>query len=73
MGYDRIALPMLEQLASEIDSRLLEGWESPAMVAHPLTLLYRCLEKTEANPELKQKIYDRICRLDPVQALSCSR
>jgi len=73
IGYERIAHPILEQLAAEIDSRGLEGWETPATVAQPLTLLYRCLAKMETSPELKQKIYDRICRLDPMQALACGR
>ena len=63
----------LEQLAAEIDSRGLEGWEAAPSVAQPLALLYRCLEKLDTAPELKQKIYDRICRLDPSQALACGR
>jgi type VI secretion system protein ImpA len=73
MGYERIAHPILEQLASEIDSRGLEGWEAASTVAQPLALLYRCLEKLDTAPELKQKVYDRICRLDPLQALACGR
>jgi type VI secretion system protein ImpA len=73
MGYERIAHPILEQLASEIDNRGLEGWEAASTVAQPLALLYRCLEKLDTAPELKQKVYDRICRLDPLQALACGR
>jgi len=73
MGYERIAHPILEQLAAEIDSRGLEGWEAASTVAQPLALLYRCLEKLDTAPELKQKVYDRICRLDPLQALACGR
>jgi type VI secretion system protein ImpA len=73
MGYERIAHPILEQLASEIDSRGLEGWEAAPAVAQPLALLYRCLEKLDTAPDLKQKVYDRICRLDPLQALACGR
>ena len=73
MGYGRIAHPILEQLAAEIDSRGLEGWEAASTVAQPLALLYRCLEKLDTAPELKQKVYDRICRLDPLQALACGR
>jgi type VI secretion system protein ImpA len=73
MGYERIAHPILEQLASEIDSRGLEGWEAAPAVAQPLALLYRCLEKLNTAPDLKQKVYDRICRLDPLQALACGR
>jgi type VI secretion system protein ImpA len=73
LGHERIAHPILEQLASEIDSRGLEGWEASSAVAQPLALLYRCLEKLDTAPDLKQKVYDRICRLDPLQALACGR
>jgi type VI secretion system protein ImpA len=73
MGYEHIAHPILEQITAEIDSRGLEGWESPTMVAQPFCLLYQCLTKAKADPAVKQKIYDRICRLDPLQALACGR
>ncbi len=73
MGYEHIAHPILEQITAEIDARSLEGWEAPAFVAQPFSLLYQCLAKSKASPELKQKIYDRICRLDPLQALACGR
>jgi type VI secretion system protein ImpA len=73
MGYGQIAHPILEQITAEIDSRGLEGWEAPAFVAQPFTLLYQCLASTDTPPEVKQKIYDRICRLDPLQALACGR
>jgi type VI secretion system protein ImpA len=72
-GHERIAQPVLEQLAAEIDSHGLEGWESPSLVARTFALLYRCLDQTGANDELKQKTYDRVCRLDARQALSCTR
>jgi len=73
MGYEHIAQPILEQITAEIDDRGLEGWEAPAFVAHAFSLLYQCLARSDAAPELKQKIYDRICRLDPLQALACGR
>ncbi len=73
IGYEHIAHPILEQITSEIDARGLEGWETPALVAQPFRLLYQCLVKANADPEVKQKIYDRICRLDPLQALACGR
>jgi type VI secretion system protein ImpA len=72
-GHERIAQPVLEQLASEIDSHSLEGWESPALVARAFALLYRCLDQLGADDELKQKAYDRVCRLDARQALACNR
>jgi type VI secretion system protein ImpA len=73
MGYGQIAHPILEQITAEIDSRSLEGWETPAFVAQPFSLLYQCLANMDTPPEVKQKIYDRICRLDPLQALACGR
>ena len=73
-GHEDIALPILEELAAEIERRKLEDWEAPDMVAHPLALLYRCLEQAAtATPEEKQRLYAWICRLDPLQALNVSR
>ncbi len=72
-GHERIAQPILEQLMAEMDRRGLEDWESSSMIAHPLVLLYRCLDRSGAADEVKHTIYDRICRLDPMQALSCGR
>ncbi len=71
-GHQTIAFPILQDLAGEIERRKLEDWEEPQMVAHPLTLLYRCLAK-EAPPEERQKLYAWICRLDPLQALNVAK
>jgi type VI secretion system protein ImpA len=56
-----------------MDRRGLEDWEASSMIAHPLALLHRCLCRSGAADEVKQTIYDRICRLDPMQALTCGR
>jgi type VI secretion system protein ImpA len=72
-GHERLAQPVLEQLAAEIDSHDLEGWESPALVARAFALLYRCLDQLGTGDELKQKAYDRVCRLDARQALPFTR
>jgi type VI secretion system protein ImpA len=71
--HEAIAYPILAELADEIERRKLEEWEEAPVVAHPLALLYRCLDKMGNNEAEKQKIYQKLCRLDPVQALSCSR
>jgi type VI secretion system protein ImpA len=70
-GKELIAYPILRDLCAEIDSRRLEEWEAPDALAHPLVLLYRCMGKLGVAAEDKQRVYERICRLDPVQALSC--
>jgi type VI secretion system protein ImpA len=72
-GLEAVAYPVLEELAAEMERRRLEEWETPEVIAHALTLLYRTMSKMGVGPEEKQKVYARICRLDPVQALACVR
>jgi type VI secretion system protein ImpA len=72
-GYDAIAMPILQELAGEIERRKLEDWESPELLAQPLALLYRCLTKADGSAEDRQKLYSWICRLDPLQAMNVAR
>jgi type VI secretion system protein ImpA len=72
-GHHAIAYPIMEGLAEEIQNRHLEGWEAPEMLAHVLSLLFRCADKLRDDPELKQKLYARVCRLDPLRALELGR
>jgi type VI secretion system protein ImpA len=72
-GYEAIAVPILQELAAEIERRKLEDWESPDLLAQPLALLYRCLAKDEGSVDACQKLYSWICRLDPVQAMNVAR
>ena len=44
--------------------------KKPSVVAQPLALLYRCAEKLGRDDAEKEKIYQKLCRLDPGQALS---
>jgi len=65
-GRESIALPILRQLAAEIDEHRLEGWESRDVIVQPLSMLYQCaLQAGEPDGDL----YARICRIDPVRAL----
>ncbi len=68
-GHETLARPLLEELAQSIDLHQLDAWESREIVAQPLVMLYK-LERDEA---VKQKLYTRISRLDPLQALECAR
>jgi type VI secretion system protein ImpA len=70
---EEIAYPILAELAEEIDRRKLEEWEESSALAHPLALLFRCMDKLGYDEPAKQKIYQKICRLDPVQVLSGMR
>jgi type VI secretion system protein ImpA len=70
-GQESIAYPILKDLAQEIECRKLADWESPAVLATHLTLLFRCMNTMGGDAREKQEIYERICRLDPIQALAC--
>ena len=72
-GHENLALPILQELAEEIDAHRLEKWESPDAVAQALVLLYRCLTKLDGESAERPKLFARICRLDPVQALACGK
>jgi type VI secretion system protein ImpA len=72
-GHEAIAYPILNEMADEIEQRKLEEWETSEVLAHPLALLYRCMNQLDGDPEAKRKLYARICRLDPVQALACAK
>jgi type VI secretion system protein ImpA len=69
--HESVAYPILVDLAAEIDSRKLDEWEPPEVVAQALVLLFRCVDKLNRNSDEKQRIYARICRIDPVQAMAC--
>lgn len=69
-GHEAVAKPLLEELIGSIESHKLEEWEAGDLVAQPLALLYRCLDKLDGDSETKQSLYLRICRLDPLQAIS---
>jgi type VI secretion system protein ImpA len=69
-GHEGVATPILEQLMADVEAHKLEDWEDGQVVAAPMSLLYRVLEKTEGDPAARQSLYLRICRLDPIQAIS---
>ncbi len=71
LGHTAVAQSILEDLVAEIDEHKLEDWEAPESVAAPLTMLLDCLAKQDGDAEMRRKIYHRICRIDPVQALNC--
>jgi type VI secretion system protein ImpA len=68
-GHHVVAQPILEELKTQIDAHRLDEWESGDVVAKPLALLYRCLERNDGDPGMRQALYLSICRLDPVQAI----
>jgi type VI secretion system protein ImpA len=69
-GKDGIAQPLLEDIAALIENHKLDAWEEPEQIASDLIKLMRYSKKIQGSASDKQKLFDRICRLDPVQALS---
>ncbi len=68
-NHETLAQPILEELTQSIDQHQLDEWESREIVAQPLVMLYKLLR----DEPTKLKLYARISRLDPVQALECGR
>jgi type VI secretion system protein ImpA len=69
-GKDSIAQPLLEDITATIENHKLDAWEDPQVVAGYLSMLMRTSKKIQGSSGEKQKLFERICRLDPVQALS---
>jgi type VI secretion system protein ImpA len=69
-GKDAIAQPLLDDLAAAIETHKLDEWEDRHLVATALTTLMNLSKKIQGNASEKQKLFERICRLDPVRALS---
>jgi type VI secretion system protein ImpA len=69
-GKDGIAQPLLDDIATAIETHKLDAWEEPELIANDLTKLMRYSKKIQGNASEKQKLFERICRLDPVQALN---
>jgi len=72
-GLDAVARPILEKLVSTIDERSLEDWESGPLVAQPMSLLCRVLDRLGDGSGDRDGLYLRICRLDPLQAIALQR
>lgn len=69
-GLDSVAAPTLEQLVTQIDAQKLEEWEGGAVIAEPISLLYRCLQRTGGDPAVMESLFLRISRLDPMLAIA---
>ncbi|HLV85432.1 MAG TPA: type VI secretion system protein TssA [Candidatus Sulfotelmatobacter sp.] len=64
-----VAQPILDDLAAAIENHKLDEWEDPGMVAGALSTLMKMSTKVQADKAQQQKLFERICRLDPAQAI----
>jgi len=69
-GKDSIAQLLLDDLAAAVDTHKLDEWEDRETIARALVFLLQSSKKIQADPKAKQALFERVCRLDPVQALS---
>jgi tetratricopeptide (TPR) repeat protein len=72
-GRPRLARSILEELAEQIDKFQLDAWESSEMIASVWTRLHKLYKQADDSDDhdKAQKLYERLCRLDPWQALEC--
>jgi len=66
---NNVAQPILDDLAAAIENHKLDEWEDPGLVASALAALMKMSVKIQADKAAQQKLFERICRLDPAQAL----
>jgi type VI secretion system protein ImpA len=64
-----VAQPILDDLAAAIETHKLDEWEDPGVVASALATIMKMSTKIQADKAQQQKLFERICRLDPAQAL----
>jgi type VI secretion system protein ImpA len=64
-----VAQPILDDLAAAIENHKLDDWEDPGVVASALATIMKMSTKIQADKAQQQKLFERICRLDPAQAL----
>ena len=68
-GFVQVAQPILQELMADIEAHKLDEWEAGELVARPMALMYRCLEKLDGDSSTRHDLYTRIARLDPLQAI----
>ena len=69
-GLDAVARPILQSLIATIDEKGLEQWESGPLVAQPMALMCRVIDRMGDDDGSRTDLYLRVCRLDPLQALA---
>jgi type VI secretion system protein ImpA len=69
-GKEAIAQPLLDDLAAKIEEHKLDDWEEKEMVAAALATVMRLSRRVLDDESEKRRLFERICRLDPVRALS---
>jgi len=70
---ERLARTIFEELAEQIEKHQLDAWEGSELISGVWTRLYELYKRQDSShSEEASKLFERLCRLDPWQALSCS-
>jgi type VI secretion system protein ImpA len=68
-GNDAIVQPMIEDAAQALETHKLDDWEDRQTVADALVLIMKTSKRVQADNNERQRLFERVCRLDPVRAL----
>ena len=69
-GKDNIAQLLCDDIAAAIENHKLDEWEDRALISGAMVFLLQTSKKIQGDAKAKQAMFERLCRLDPVQALA---
>ncbi len=69
-GKTQVAQPIIEDLAAAVEANHLETWENPKTIAKVLLTIMKHSEKVQQDDSEKQRLFQKVVRLDPVQAIT---
>jgi type VI secretion system protein ImpA len=70
-GQAQIAQPILDDLVTIFDNNHVEEWEDRAVVAKALVTIIKNSQRVQGDETEKYRLFQKVVRLDPVQAISC--
>jgi type VI secretion system protein ImpA len=69
-GKTEVAQPIIEDLATSIETSHLETWENPKTIAKALVMIMKNSQRVQGDDTEKQRLFQKVVRLDPVQAIT---
>ncbi len=69
-GKTEVANPIIEDLALSIENNHLDDWEDREVVAKALVMIIKNSPRVQADEAEKLRLFQKVVRLDPVQAIS---
>ncbi|MGI4757769.1 MAG: type VI secretion system protein TssA [Janthinobacterium lividum] len=67
-GSPNVATPILRELIDEMERRNLESWEAGDLITRPIALILRA-QNGSMDPNEREALFARLCRIDPSAAL----